>query len=514
MARLMTTRCADNEPRLGERPSSSLRFPNAATRFHVLVNVFAYLDSPASLARCARVSRLWKPIADAPTAWAPMAIRVYGADPADMGHGKVEVRLRRLEGHISPHKRSRLAPSSRPPMPARSTFSSVVLPTTAESGSAGAASAVGTNRRFASINSDAAEDAPAPRQRFSDGLNQRPVSKAPRAPKDAPLLIPITLPRRSVEEELRAVTEAAYRRIGPRPLTVADQCDILEEHEQALGRRLQAVAPQTKSLAHNFDQIVASGAKLAADARALVEEKRTIEAHVPKHVSGAIALATRARRLRLFKDFERACAFSVLHPPISAPASASPAERSSVTRGMDQDTADAVASILGGGGFSPARRAPEAAPPVRPAAGTPTCLETFAQLEMYCANPRHIGTAVYMRWSQLKRSLPLTDVYYDVRDAVLDPGAFDVDELVVRKWLNDHSSSEDAATNTAGVLSSAEDQHALAMRTCGEIVRRAWQTGPAPPLAGALLGKIGRVVAAVSAGGIASVDIEGSHFDV
>ena len=123
-------------------------------------------------------------------------------------------------------------------------------------------------------------------------------------------------------------------------------------------------------------------------------------------------------------------------------------------------------------------------------------------MEMLCANPRHIGGDVYMRWTQLKRALPLTDTYYDVRDAVLDPGAFDVDDLVVRKRLVAADSTLEAlAENASG------EHHCIAMDSASEILRRGWPTGAPPALASTLLEKIGRVVERGERAGAVGLDV-------
>ena len=223
--------------------------------------------------------------------------------------------------------------------------------------------------------------------------------------------VKIRLPARSVADQLEAITLAAYRSIGSRPLTVADQLSILEEHQRALERRLQNVAPMSSAVVAAIDEAERRIQQAVIEAGLCVDARRELEEAVPKAVRHAAAVAVRRIRFDLFKVFERRCVRAVLLN----------------TGSIEKD-------------------------PVAPPA---TALQTFAQLEMLAAHPRNIGGPVYMRWLQLKRCLPLTDVYYDIRDAILDPATVDVDTYAMGRVLRTANGSTSDAIGAEDPLGSA-----------------------------------------------------------
>jgi hypothetical protein len=421
---------------VSEHDASSLRFPNASLRFKILVRIFSFLDAPHDLIACSATSRLWKPCADHAKAWEPLAV-LLGSDARNMGHGKVEVRLRTLAAKVGAARMP-----TRQPAPARSrtTFSSDILPT------------AGTlthqpipplsHRRPRVDEATDAQTAAAPQKStFSTGITSRAPASHGSAGAPERSTIRVVEPRRTVDEELEAVTHAAYRQIGARPLTVSDHCDILEEHKRALALRLRATAPQLKSVAHNLTVLGKQSDATMAEATALVLCRRDTEGAEPKLRWAAAALPVRDCRWSLFETFERRCTLAVLH-----------------NTGGDRDRVAAPATML----------------------------TTFAQLEMLCSNPRNIGGPIYMRWALLKRTLPLTDAYYDVRDGILDPATFDVDEYVVGRLLGQENATNESASGSVNL------REAVAA-TIEEITQRRWPGG-VPVVSESLIPKILRVV--------------------
>lgn len=65
------------------------------------------------------------------------------------------------------------------------------------------------------------------------------------------------------------------------------------------------------------------------------------------------------------------------------------------------------------------------APPSRP-----MLFDSFFQCEMFFSRSTHIGTEGYLHWCQLKRAIPVTEEYFDVKDAVLSAAHDDVFDVI------------------------------------------------------------------------------------
>lgn len=50
----------------------------------------------------------------------------------------------------------------------------------------------------------------------------------------------------------------------------------------------------------------------------------------------------------------------------------------------------------------------------------PILLRSFAELELLCLNSKHFGSTLSVYWSLIKRSLPVDETYFDLKDAALD----------------------------------------------------------------------------------------------
>lgn len=420
-----------------------LTFTSSRERFAVLGNIFGFLNEPKDLAACSLVCRLWNPVAISGDAWLPLA-RMLGCRSAALGSDpRVDVKLR-LTG------RDYTATTSNKPRVTMAGFTNAARP----SGRGEVARSPPRADRFASIIYGRTGGAAVATEATERSIGSHGTR--------------VVLPRRSVREELDTIARVVTSGVAAtRPLIEADRMDVVHRQAQALAARATGHEPQWKSLKLHVDRLHQQSEQLLRDATATVASRASSEHSVAVIDRKARALLVRKRRLDFFKDFERLCCINLL-----VGGGAEPAKKAPTAASSDDDLLQTILR---------ANSAPQKVPA--------TCLETFAQLEMLCSNPRYMGTPVYARWALLKRALPVSEAFYDLRDCLADPSSFDVDEY---------------ALGLADFRLETESEAALAPRddlrtVLNELVRRRWPDGE-PSITSILLDKMQRVLRAAEKG--------------
>ena len=183
----------------------------------------------------------------------------------------------------------------------------------------------------------------------------------------------VVLPRTSVAEELRNTTFLHYKQAGS-TRSSAHELELLEQQVQVLLRRMRAAVPQHRNVLRQMESL--SNSSLAAKRDAGFDILSDIQSEVVSADRRIVAATIRKARHLLVYEFERRVCQSVLT---------------------------------------------EAAIPFKG-------VESFGQLQMLLSNPQHFGTEAYLVWGGLQRSLPVSDIYFDLREILLDPAVSVSDE--------------------------------------------------------------------------------------